>query len=544
MANYGRRSSDMSNLEIPFLGGAYEGRSKSINAQRSINLFPVIDQQDGKTTIAMYGTPGAVAFSSPATSAVVRGLHIMGSYLYAVVGATVYEIAANGTASLLGRAFTALSQTTRNWTGMAAAPNGNVYACVYGGDIYMQTGGAGNFVALGQNTVGWWFMAVSTGGDVYAVELSSLNMPLSSTDVYKQTGGTGDFVNTNQEDRVWLGITHGGDGAIYADVNYGDIYLMAPTSDGFLEYGRVSRLWTGLAVAPNWDILASAQESGIYSYDSEGRVTPVDQTARYWYSLAVTLGGDIYACVYNGDIYRQTGGAGAFSALGQTSRAWMGLAAAPNGDIYACTYGGDIYMQTAGTGDFMALSQTSRVWYDVAVAPNGNVYACVYNGDIYMQTGGAGAFTTLGQTARNWTGLATAPNGDVYAVVDFGGIYKQIGGVGDFTVFNSTSRRWRDVVMAVNGDLYFCVFGGSLYKLASGTSELEELTNILTLSAQFSGVSSVFNIYDEYGNVNVNWLAELGGHPPVAVPLFDESKMVAPVWNEYFLKLIKSYGDL
>ena len=47
--------------------------------------------------------------------------------------------------------FNALGQTHRDWEGMAAAPNGNVYAADSNdGDIYMQTGGVGDFVALGQ----------------------------------------------------------------------------------------------------------------------------------------------------------------------------------------------------------------------------------------------------------------------------------------------------------------------------------------------------------------------------------------------------------
>lgn len=50
-------------MEIPFVGGAYEQRSLSINAQRSINCFPVVDKQDAKTVIAMYGTPGLKYFT-------------------------------------------------------------------------------------------------------------------------------------------------------------------------------------------------------------------------------------------------------------------------------------------------------------------------------------------------------------------------------------------------------------------------------------------------------------------------------------------------
>ncbi|MCD6162616.1 MAG: hypothetical protein J7K40_09420 [candidate division Zixibacteria bacterium] len=89
-------------IEIPFLGGAYEGRSKSLNAQQSVNLFPVSDQQEAKTILAMYGTPGTVDFVDTGTAAVVRGIHVMGVYLYAVVGADVYEITVAGVATKLG----------------------------------------------------------------------------------------------------------------------------------------------------------------------------------------------------------------------------------------------------------------------------------------------------------------------------------------------------------------------------------------------------------------------------------------------------------
>jgi len=88
-------------MKIPFLGGAYEGRSKSINAQQSINLFPVYDKFEGKEVIAMYGTPGLIEFVNTGGT-IVRGLHIMGDYMYAVVDDTVYEITTAGDATSLG----------------------------------------------------------------------------------------------------------------------------------------------------------------------------------------------------------------------------------------------------------------------------------------------------------------------------------------------------------------------------------------------------------------------------------------------------------
>ena len=84
----------------------------------------------------------------------------------------------------------------------------------------------------------------------------------------------------------------------------------------------------------------------------------LSQTTRNWQGMT-TLGTDVYACVYAGDIYKQTGGTGDFVALGQTARDWQGMTTLGT-DVYACVSGGDIYKQTGGTGDFVALGQTSR----------------------------------------------------------------------------------------------------------------------------------------------------------------------------------------
>ena len=119
-----------------------------------------------------------------------------------------------------------------------------------------------------------------------------------------------------------------------------------------------------------------------------GDFVALSQTSRNWYAMTAASNGNIYAAVYNGDIYMQTSGTGNFVALSQTSRQWHAMTTTSNGNVYAAEYGGDIYMQTGGTGDFVALSQTTRGWVAVTAASNGNVYAAVYGGDIYMQTGG------------------------------------------------------------------------------------------------------------------------------------------------------------
>jgi len=228
------------------------------------------------------------------------------------------------------------------------------------------------------------------------------------------------------------------------------------STDNFVTSDVLAATYTPTSNSPFITTFTSASyrywRIGVVNFPSLG------QTVRNWIGMAAAPNGNVYACVYGGDIYMQTGGTGNFVALGQTSRAWHGVAAAPNGNVYASENGGDIYMQTGGTGNFVALGQTARNWFSMAAAPNGNVYALVYNsGDIYMQTGGTGNFVALGQTVRSWYGIAAAPNGDVYACVYGGDMYKQTGGAGNFVALGQTGRTWWNMAVAPNGNVYICV---------------------------------------------------------------------------------------
>lgn len=44
-------------MKIPFVGGSYQGRSVNVNAQRAVNLMPVVSNQS-KEVLAMQHTPG------------------------------------------------------------------------------------------------------------------------------------------------------------------------------------------------------------------------------------------------------------------------------------------------------------------------------------------------------------------------------------------------------------------------------------------------------------------------------------------------------
>lgn len=83
---------------IPFLGGVGPGRSVNADPLRRLNLYTEI-RPDGQKILM--GTPGLTQFANLAGNAI-RGLHILGSYLYAVRDNIFYRVAADGTSTNLG----------------------------------------------------------------------------------------------------------------------------------------------------------------------------------------------------------------------------------------------------------------------------------------------------------------------------------------------------------------------------------------------------------------------------------------------------------
>jgi len=83
---------------IPFASQSYQNRSLPVSAQRCFNLYPeIIDQQ-----IVLHGTPGLKVFADSLTSEAVRGLKVMGSLLYAVIGGGLYSVAPTGVVTKIG----------------------------------------------------------------------------------------------------------------------------------------------------------------------------------------------------------------------------------------------------------------------------------------------------------------------------------------------------------------------------------------------------------------------------------------------------------
>lgn len=79
-------------MEIQFAGGAYETFSKNLNAQECVNWYTHIDQEGGVSKLSLRGTPGLKPWCDTGKYAEVRGEKKMGSFLYAVVGESVFKV--------------------------------------------------------------------------------------------------------------------------------------------------------------------------------------------------------------------------------------------------------------------------------------------------------------------------------------------------------------------------------------------------------------------------------------------------------------------
>ena len=86
-------------IKFPFIGGSYAGRSRLLDSQRSINLYPVMDNTGAKDVIALMATPGLVGFCNLGSDCQIRGMIPMGDYLYVIGGADLYRVNVQGEAT-------------------------------------------------------------------------------------------------------------------------------------------------------------------------------------------------------------------------------------------------------------------------------------------------------------------------------------------------------------------------------------------------------------------------------------------------------------
>lgn len=132
-------------MKVGVVGPSYEMRSLPFDAQRSINIFPVLDQQ-GKEVAAMYGAPGKNSFCTVGSGGTARGCFTSANgRAFIVSGSGFYEVFSDGTATKLGELDQSSGIVTiaEINTQLGVCDGVNVYILTYATDVFQKISSAG-----------------------------------------------------------------------------------------------------------------------------------------------------------------------------------------------------------------------------------------------------------------------------------------------------------------------------------------------------------------------------------------------------------------
>lgn len=126
-------------MKLNLVGGSYQMRSLPLDAQRTINLFPVADQQ-GAEPSALYGTPGLSLFSTAGTGAIRGCFSPANGRAFVVSGNALYEIDSAGTATSRGTLNTSSGAVTMADNGfqLMIVDGTNGYIFTYLTNVFVQ----------------------------------------------------------------------------------------------------------------------------------------------------------------------------------------------------------------------------------------------------------------------------------------------------------------------------------------------------------------------------------------------------------------------
>ncbi|NCC41537.1 MAG: hypothetical protein EOM21_19385, partial [Gammaproteobacteria bacterium] len=124
-------------MKIGLVGPSYEQRSLPFNAQRTINLFPIMDET-GKEVSALYGTPGLSLFASVGAGPIRGGLKSGNGRVFVVSGTALYEIFSTGAATFRGSLLTSSGTVSmaEGISQLAICDGARLYSLTYSGNAF------------------------------------------------------------------------------------------------------------------------------------------------------------------------------------------------------------------------------------------------------------------------------------------------------------------------------------------------------------------------------------------------------------------------
>lgn len=163
-------------MKVGLVGPSYTQRSLPFDAQRTVNLFPVFDDQ-GKEVAALYGTPGKSFFGTAGSGPVRYGFVSSNGRMFVVSGNKLYEIVSSGAATELGTLLTDSGNVTidENPTQLFVCDGENGYILTYAtnafaqvSDVHFPSAGTvtniNGYFVVNQNDTGKFFISALNDG--------------------------------------------------------------------------------------------------------------------------------------------------------------------------------------------------------------------------------------------------------------------------------------------------------------------------------------------------------------------------------------------
>lgn len=124
-------------MKINLVGPSYQAWSLPFNAERTVNLFPVLDKS-GKDVAALYGTPGKLLFSTAGLGQCRNCFAATNGRAFVVSAATLYEIDSAGVATSRGTLLTSAGNVSiaENGLQLAICDGASVYIFTYSSNAF------------------------------------------------------------------------------------------------------------------------------------------------------------------------------------------------------------------------------------------------------------------------------------------------------------------------------------------------------------------------------------------------------------------------
>lgn len=161
-------------MKIGIVGPTNQQRSLPLDAQRTVNLFPVFDEQ-GKEVAALYGSPGLEGFAECGDGPVRGGFSSTNGRAFFVSGNTLYEVDSGGVETSRGTLNTSSGNLTfdENATQLFICDGDDGYILTYSSNVFAAIAD-GNFPSAGTVTyISTYFIVNSNDTGRYYISASN-----------------------------------------------------------------------------------------------------------------------------------------------------------------------------------------------------------------------------------------------------------------------------------------------------------------------------------------------------------------------------------